>query len=173
MPGAAPRKLGLAVDPQRPRPAEQLDVLGPGREGVGELGPTDRALPTVERLRERGRQRRIGRGLVVLDRDYTKVKEQLLAALTNFGNPIIKVVDGNHGNRGELYLVHEWVGGDLQLDQAQLTLQGLFRMWQRPVHIETIEAGKGRLLSFDGKESKSTELTASHPAVGRVGSAKA
>ena len=50
---------------------------------------------------------------------------ELLAALTNFGNPIVKVVDGNHKNRGELYLVHEWVGGDLQLDQAQLTLQGI------------------------------------------------
>jgi stage V sporulation protein R len=110
--------------------------------------------------------------LVIVDRDYTKVKNQLLAALTNFGNPIIKVVDGNHKNRGELYLVHEWVGGDLQLDQAQLTLQGLFRLWGRPVHIETIEGGKGRLLSYDGKESTSTEVTASHPAVGRVGSAK-
>ena len=110
--------------------------------------------------------------LVIVDRDYTKVKNQLLAALTNFGNPIIKVVDGNHKNRGELYLVHEWVGGDLQLDQAQMTLQGLFRLWGRPVHIETIEGGKGRLLSYDGKESTSVEVTASHPAVGRVGSAK-
>jgi len=111
--------------------------------------------------------------LVVVDRDYTKVKNQLLAALTNFGHPIIKVVDGNHKNRGELYLVHEWVSGDLQIEQAQLTLQGLFRLWQRPVHLETIESGKGRLLSYDGKEASSVEITASHPAVGRVGSAKA
>jgi stage V sporulation protein R len=107
--------------------------------------------------------------MVIVDRDYRKVKEQLLQALTNFGNPIIKVVDANHRNRGELYLVHEWVGGDLQLEQAQMTLQGLFRLWQRPVHIETIEAGKGRLLSFDGKEATSVEVAASHPAVGRVG----
>ncbi len=110
--------------------------------------------------------------LVIVDRDYRKVKDQLLAALTNFGNPIIKIVDGNHKNRGELYLVHEWVGGDLQIDQAQQTLQGLFKVWQRPVHIETIESGKGRLLSFDGKESTSSEVTASHPAIGRVGTAK-
>ncbi|MCC7061317.1 MAG: SpoVR family protein [Planctomycetes bacterium] len=111
--------------------------------------------------------------LMIVDRDYRKVKEQLLAALTNFGNPIIKVVDGNYRNRGELYLVHEWVGGDLQLEQAQMTLQGLYQLWQRPVHIETIEGGKGRLLSFDGEAATSTEVTASHPAVGRVGSAKA
>jgi stage V sporulation protein R len=109
---------------------------------------------------------------VIVDRDYTKVKKQLLEALTNFGNPIIKVVDGNHQNRGELYLVHEWVGGDLQLDHAQLTLQSLHKLWQRPVHLETFEGGKGRLLSYDGKESRSTEVTSSHPAVGRVGQAK-
>ncbi len=106
---------------------------------------------------------------VILDRDYKKVKTQLLAALTNFGQPIIKVVDGNHANRGELYLVHEWVGGDLQLEQAQMTLQNLFALWQRPVHIETIEDGRGVLLSYDGKESTSKDVTASHPAVGRVG----
>ncbi|MBZ0152356.1 MAG: SpoVR family protein [Planctomycetes bacterium] len=111
--------------------------------------------------------------LVIVDRDYTKVKQQLLAALTNFGNPIIKVVDGNHQNRGELYLAHEWVGGDLQLEQAQMTLQGLFKLWQRPVHIETIEGGKGRLLGFDGTASTSREVTASHPAVGRVAVGKA
>jgi len=46
-------------------------------------------------------------------------------------------------------------------------------MWQRPVHIETIESGKGRLLSYDGKTASSSEVAASHPAIGRVGAAKA
>lgn len=110
--------------------------------------------------------------IVVLDRDYRKVKEQLLAALTNFGNPIIKVVDGNYQNRGELYLTHEWVGSELQLEQAQLTLRGLQRLWQRPVHLETMSQGKGRLLSFDGQEARSAEVTLSHPAGPRQGVAK-
>ncbi|MCB9877264.1 MAG: SpoVR family protein [Planctomycetes bacterium] len=115
-----------------------------------------------------GQERETGR-YVIVDRDYTKVKKQLLEALTNFGQPIIKVVDGNFRNRGELYLVHEWVGGDLQVDQAQLTLRSLFAMWQRPVHIETVVEGKGRLLSFDGEQSSDEEIEASHPATGRVG----
>jgi stage V sporulation protein R len=101
------------------------------------------------------------------------VKKQLLEALTNFGNPIIKVVDGNHENRGELVLQHEWVGGDLQLDQAQMTLKSLFAMWKRPVHIRTMIDGKGRLLSFDGKESTSQEIETDDPATGRVGTADA
>ena len=41
-----------------------------------------------------GQDRQTGQ-YVIVDRDYTKVKKQLLEALTNFGNPIIKVVDGN------------------------------------------------------------------------------
>ena len=117
-----------------------------------------------------GQDRQTGQ-YVIVDRDYTKVKKQLLEALTNFGNPIIKVIDGNYKNRGELYLVHEWVGGDLHVEQAQLTLQSLFTMWKRPVHIQTIVDGKGRLLSYDGKESTSLDLESDDPATGRVGSA--
>jgi stage V sporulation protein R len=119
-----------------------------------------------------GQDRQTGQ-YVIVDRDYTKVKKQLLEALTNFGNPIIKVVDGNHENRGELVLQHEWVGGDLQLDQAQMTLKSLFAMWKRPVHIRTMIDGKGRLLSFDGKESTSQEIETDDPATGRVGTADA
>jgi stage V sporulation protein R len=99
--------------------------------------------------------------LEILDRDYTKVKQQLLNALTNFGNPIIRVVDGNHENRGELYLVHEWTGPELQIEQATWTLQSLHRLWGRPVHLETVLDGKSRLLSFDGKESVSKEIAGS------------
>ncbi|MGK0204035.1 MAG: stage V sporulation protein R [Planctomycetota bacterium] len=116
-----------------------------------------------------GQDRQTGE-YVIVDRDYTKVKTQLLEALTNFGNPIINVVDGNFENRGELFLVHEWVGGDLQVDQAQLTLQSLFAMWKRPVHIQTMVDGKGRILSYDGKEATSKEIETDDPATGRVGS---
>ena len=107
-----------------------------------------------------GQDRETGQ-YVIVDRDYTKVKRQLLDALTNFGNPIIKVVDGNFGNRGELYLVHDWVGGDLQVDQAQLTLRSLHTMWKRPVHIETRDEGKPQLLSFDGEQPSIKEIAPS------------
>jgi stage V sporulation protein R len=103
--------------------------------------------------------------LEIVDRDWRKVRDSLLNALTNFGNPIIRVVDGNYKNRGELYLWHEWSGTDLQFDHAMMTLKGLHRMWQRPVHVETMEGGKGRLLSFDGKESTMKEVV---PSKGRL-----
>ena len=39
-------------------------------------------------------------------RDFKVVKEKLLFQLTNFGNPLIRVIDANYGNRGELLLEH-------------------------------------------------------------------
>lgn len=106
---------------------------------------------------------------VIVDRDYKKVKTQLLEALTNFGQPIVKVVDGNHANRGELYLVHDWVGGDLDDGQARLTLQNLWKLWQRPVLLETQLDGRSTLLSYDGGEVVAKEITASETFGGRVG----
>ncbi len=85
-------------------------------------------------------------------REFKKIKERLLFNLTNFGQPIIRVKDANHRNRGELYLQHEYFGVDLRLDHAQDTLRHLHRLWSRPVHIETCVDGRPTLLSFDGTD---------------------
>ena len=85
-------------------------------------------------------------------REFKKIKERLLFNLTNFGQPIIRVKDGNYRNRGELYLQHEHFGVDLKLDHAQDTLRHLHRLWTRPVHIETVVDGRPTLLSFDGTD---------------------
>ena len=106
---------------------------------------------------------------VIVDRDYHKVKEQLLNALTNFGQPIIYTVDANWKNRGELYLLHDWAGADLELDAAQKTLRHVHSLWKRPVHLETREGGKGRLLSFDGEEGTIKEISPSKDALQVVG----
>ena len=85
-------------------------------------------------------------------REFKQIKERLLFRLTNFGQPIIRVKDGNHRNRGELYLTQEHFGADLKLDLAQDTLRHLHRLWTRPVHLETAVDGRGTLLSFDGSD---------------------
>jgi stage V sporulation protein R len=96
----------------------------------------------------------------IVDRDYRKVKTALLNSLTNFGNPIIEVIDSNYENRGKLYLYHDWAGADLEWDAAMQTLKGLFTLWKRPVHIETKDSNtsKSKLLSFDGEEPKIKDL---------------
>lgn len=85
-------------------------------------------------------------------REFPKIKERLLFNLTNRGQPIITVVDGNYKNRGELYLLHEHHGIDLQLGYSRDTLTNLCRLWGRPVHIETMLENDRVVLSYDGTQ---------------------
>ena len=85
----------------------------------------------------------------VLSREFKAVKEQLLRSLTNRGQPFITVVDGNFENRGELLLLHEHEGADLDIDQARDTLKNLSLVWSRPANILTLVDGKGKILRHD------------------------
>jgi stage V sporulation protein R len=89
---------------------------------------------------------------LVESREFEMVKQRLLFSLTNFGKPWIYVVNGNHRNRGELLLKHEYNGIELKMAHAQDTLTNIQFMWGRPVHIETVVDNKPTLLSFDGSE---------------------
>ncbi len=88
-------------------------------------------------------------------REFPKIKQMLLFNLTNIGRPSIAVRDGNYKNRGELYLEHQFSGAELKTNYAQDTLANLYRLWKRPVHIETVLDGRTTVLSFDGSEHKS------------------
>jgi len=85
-------------------------------------------------------------------REFDKIRRRLLFGLTNMGRPIILVRDGNHKNRGELYLEHRYNGMELKVSYAADTLANLHRIWRRPVHIETIMDGHVTILSYDGSE---------------------
>ncbi|MFO0816087.1 MAG: SpoVR family protein [Gemmatales bacterium] len=93
-----------------------------------------------------------GKQYVVESREFQKVKQRLLANLTNFGKPWITVVDANYKNRGELLLHHRHEGVDLKLSHANDTLANLQAIWSRPVHLQTIIDDKETILSFDGTE---------------------
>lgn len=88
----------------------------------------------------------------ITSRDFQAIKRRLLFQLTNFGQPIIEVVESNYENRGELYLVHRHEGIDLDLPYAEETLKNLYTIWGRPVHIETIVEKKGPTLFSHGPE---------------------
>ncbi|MBW2458964.1 MAG: SpoVR family protein, partial [Deltaproteobacteria bacterium] len=85
-----------------------------------------------------------------------EVKRKLLFQLTNFGNPIIYVLDANYENRGELLLEHEHQGVDLDKNYAEATLMALERCWKRPVCVATEIEEKPTLLRYDGKEQTET-----------------
>jgi stage V sporulation protein R len=85
-------------------------------------------------------------------REFQKVKNKLLAQLTNFGDPFIFVEDANHDNRSELMLLHRHEGVDLHDDHARATLTALERIWHRPVNLRTVIDGKAKILRYDGRD---------------------
>jgi len=97
----------------------------------------------------------------IASHDFKEIKKQLLFSLTNLGQPFIYVIDGNYENRGELYLKHQHEGVDLRIDYALATLANIYKIWQRPVHLETIVEGKGKLFTYDGKEHHKRDIKVS------------
>ncbi len=88
-------------------------------------------------------------------RAFDKIKQQLLFSLTNRGQPIIYVKDGNYRNRGELYLEHRFNGPELKIQYAQATLETMYRLWRRPVHIETVLDDERTVISYNGTSHSS------------------
>ena len=73
----------------------------------------------------------------IASRQFKEIKKKLLFQLTNFGQPVIDVVNANYKNRGELYLVHRFEGIELDEGYLEATLSNLHAVWGRPVHLET------------------------------------
>jgi len=94
----------------------------------------------------------------IAERDFEKVKAQMLFMLNNLGRPVIEVVASNYENRGELLLRHQHYGADLDLGYAQETLKNLSGIWRRPVHIETTVDNKPKQLSHDGEKFGQRDL---------------
>jgi len=82
---------------------------------------------------------------------FTKMKEKLLRALTNRGDPVIALEDANFSSRSELLLRHEHSGDDIEIAKAEPTLENLYKLWGHPVHLRTILEGKDVVLSYDGR----------------------
>lgn len=94
----------------------------------------------------------------IQSREFKKVKQQLLSQLTNFGQPVIEVVDANFRNRGELLLIHRHDGVDLRKDYAQKTLANLQKLWGRPVAMETVIEDKPKRIHLDGDNFSEEDL---------------
>ncbi len=85
----------------------------------------------------------------IMSREFKKVKDQLLKMLTNRGQPVIVVEDGNFDNKSELLLRHVHEGADLDAGQTRDTLKNAAKLWTRPVSLLTKVEGKGKLLRCD------------------------
>ena len=112
-----------------------------------------------------------GEYIDVIVEDRPKVLRALLKRnLTLYGTPVIYVKDGNYNDNRELYLVHvRDPRSPFELDPQyeRGTLEKIFYLWGRPVHLETDQLteinGAGprvdRVLdSYDGESHKTTTL---------------
>lgn len=95
---------------------------------------------------------------VVVEKNWQKVRDSIVGSLTNFGYPYLVVDNGDYRGNRELYIKHMHEGQDLDLNYAEKTLQHVYVLWGRPVHLETIFDGKRILLSYDGERSSKSTL---------------
>ncbi len=95
-----------------------------------------------------------GRDYRISTKDYELVRDQLVSMRVNGGFPYITVVDGDYNRNGELYLMHGYEGIELDLPYLEHVLPYIFKLWGRPVHIETIVEDRTVRFTCNGEEVK-------------------
>ncbi len=96
--------------------------------------------------------RKEGDEWVIVEKNWEKVRDGIVASMTNFGYPYIVVVDADfHGNT-ELLLKHQFEGQELDIPYAQKTLEHVQYIWSRPVHLDTILDEQAVRLSYNGEK---------------------
>lgn len=88
----------------------------------------------------------------ITEKRWEKVRDQLVSNMTNFGFPYIVVEDGDYDDNRELYLKHRYEGSELDENYARKTLEHIFTLWGRPVHLETVIEDETRVFHYDGED---------------------
>ncbi len=86
----------------------------------------------------------------ITEKRWERVRDQLVANMTNFGFPYIEVTDGDYNRNRELYLTHRFEGAELDLKYARKVLEYVYSLWGRPVHLETRADNEPLVLHYDG-----------------------
>ena len=89
---------------------------------------------------------------VIVEKNWEKVRDSIVASMTNFGYPYITVVDADFNGNSELVLRHHHEGQDLDLAYAQKTLEYVQYIWSRPVYLETVVEGQAVRLGYNGEK---------------------
>jgi stage V sporulation protein R len=83
---------------------------------------------------------------------WEKVRDGIVAQISNCGIPYIYAEDGDYQRRGELYLRHAYEGVELDGLYVKKTLPHVHHIWQRPVHLETVEDDVRVLYTHNGQD---------------------
>jgi stage V sporulation protein R len=96
--------------------------------------------------------KKMGYDWKVSQKDWEKVRDGLVANLTNCGFPYILVQDGDFNKKGELYLLHRFEGVELDVFYMEKTLPHVYTLWGKPVHLETRLDNKPVAFSYNGEK---------------------
>lgn len=88
----------------------------------------------------------------ITEKRWERVRNQLVANMTNFGFPYIEVLDDDYNGNRELYLRHAFEGVELDSKYARKTLEHVHTLWGRPVHLETIVDDERIVMHYDGDD---------------------
>ncbi len=88
----------------------------------------------------------------ITEKKWKRVRDQLVANMTNFGFPYLQVQDGDYNGNRELYLKHSYESTELDVRYARKALEHVFTLWGRPVHLETVVDEETTVLHYNGEE---------------------
>lgn len=89
----------------------------------------------------------------ITDKSWENIRDQLVYSKVNGGFPSLLVKDGDFNRVGELYLIHQYEGTELDLKYVERTLPYVVHLWGKNVHLETIVEDKKIVFSCDGKKT--------------------
>ncbi|HEY0544361.1 MAG TPA: SpoVR family protein [Pyrinomonadaceae bacterium] len=88
----------------------------------------------------------------ITEKRWERVRDQLVANMTNFGFPYLVVADGDYNGNRELYLKHQYESTELDQRYARKALEHVHTLWGRPVHLETIIEDEPVVMHYDGED---------------------
>jgi stage V sporulation protein R len=90
----------------------------------------------------------------ISEKRWERVRDQLVANMTNFGFPYLQIEDGDYNGNRELYLKHCYEGTELDLRYARKALEHVQTLWGRAVHLETVTDEEVTVLHYDGEDHR-------------------
>jgi len=97
--------------------------------------------------------RKEGDQWVIVEKNWEKVRDGIISSMTNFGYPYLTVNDADFNRNTELLLHHQVEGShELDIPYAEKTLEYVYRIWGRPVHLETISDERPVRMTYNGEK---------------------
>lgn len=93
-----------------------------------------------------------GNNWKISGKEWENVRQQLVMSRINGGHPYIVVKDGDYQQNGELYLLHQYEGIELDIKYLEKTLPHIYALWGRGVYLETKLEDRPVLFSYNGKK---------------------